>query len=100
MVEKYVKAVPLYRQEQGFLRDGIHLSRQTMANWLIRCSEDWLEPIYNKMKEHLLAEEVLHADETVVQVLTEPGKKANTNSYEWLYRTSGCAKHPIVLYTA
>jgi transposase len=98
MVEKYVKAVPLYRQEQSFLRDGISISRQTMANWLIKCSKDWLEPIYDKMKEHLLAEEVLHADETVVQVLQEPGKKANTNSYEWLYRTSGCAKHPIALY--
>ena len=98
MVEKYVKAVPLYRQEQSLLRDGISLSRQTMANWLIKCSEDWLEPIYNRMKEHLLNEEVLHADETVLQVLQEPGKKANTNSYEWLYRTSGCAKHSIVLY--
>lgn len=51
-----------------------------MANWLIKCSEDWLEPVYDKMKEHLLADEVLHADETVVQVLREPGKKANTNS--------------------
>lgn len=46
----------------------------------------------------MLGEEVLHADETVVQVLREPGKNANTNSYEWLYRTSGCAEHPIVLY--
>lgn len=98
MVEKYVKAVPLYRQEQSFLRDGINLSRQTMANWIIKCAEDWLQPVYNRMREHLLAQEVLHADETVLQVLQEPGKKANTNSYEWLYRTSGCAKHPIVLY--
>ena len=98
MVEKYVKAVPLYRQEQSLLRDGISLSRQTMANWVIRSTEDWLEPVYERLKGTLLEEEVLHADETVVQVLREPGKKANTNSYEWLYRTSGCAKHPIVLY--
>jgi transposase len=98
MVEKYVKAVPLYRQEQALLREGIPLSRQTMANWMIRCSEDWLEPLYNRMKGLLLHEPVLHADETVLQVLQEPGKKANTNSYEWLYRTSGCAEHPIVLY--
>ena len=98
MVEKYVKAVPLYRQEQSLLRDGISLSRQTMANWVIRSTEDWLEPIYSRLKETLLEEDVLHADETVVQVLHEPGKKANTNSYEWLYRTSGDAKHPIVLY--
>lgn len=98
MVEKYVKAVPLYRQEQSLLRDGISLSRQTMANWIVKCSEDWLEPVYERMKKLLLQEDVLHADETVVQVLQEPGRKANTNSYEWLYRTSGCAQHPIVLY--
>jgi transposase len=98
MVEKYVKAVPLYRQEQSLLRDGISLSRQTMANWVIRCAEDWLDPIYDRLKEALLKENNLHADETVVQVLREPGKKANTNSYEWLYRTSGCAEHPVVLY--
>ncbi len=98
MVEKYVKAVPLYRQEQSLLRDGISLSRQTMANWITKCAQDWLEPVYEQMKEQLLHEKVLHGDETVVQVLHEPGKKANTNSYEWLYRTSGCAEHPIVLY--
>jgi len=98
MVEKYVKAVPLYRQEQSLLRDGISLSRQTMANWIVKCSEDWLKPVYEQMKELLLRESIIHADETVVQVLREPDKKANTNSYEWLYRTSGCAEHPIVLY--
>ncbi len=98
MTEKYVKAVPLYRQEQSLLRSGISLTRQTMSNWITKCSGDWLEPIYERLKEELLSEEVLHADETVVQVLHEPGKKANTNSSEWLYRTSGCAKHPIVLY--
>jgi len=98
MVEKYVKAVPLYRQEQCLLRDGVNLSRQTMANWIIRCAQDWLLPVYEHMKKVMLLEQVLHADETVVQVLCEPGKKANTNSYEWLYRTSGCAVYPIVLY--
>jgi hypothetical protein len=51
------------------------------------------------MKERLLEEnKVLHADETVLQVLKEPGKKATTNSYMWLYRTSREASHPIVLY--
>lgn len=98
MTQKYVMCVPLYRQEQAWLREGISLSRQTMANWVIRCSEDWLKPLYEKMKTQLLAHEVLHADETVCQVLREPGKKANTNSYMWHYRTSGDAKHQIVLY--
>jgi transposase len=98
MHQKYVMSMPLYRQEQAFLRDGIPLSRQTMANWVIRCAEDFLEPLYNRMKSRLLLHDVLHADETVCQVLHEPGKKANTNSYMWLYSTGGCAEHPIILY--
>jgi transposase len=99
MTQKYVNALPLYRQEQDFLRNGIQLSRQTMANWMIRCSEDWLTALYDRMKERLLSEnDVLHADETVVQVLKEPGKKATTNSYMWLYRTSKETSYSIVLY--
>lgn len=98
MSQKYVNAMPLYRQEQEFVRLGIDISRQTTANWVIRCSTDWLEPFYNAMKELLINCEVLHADESVLQVLKEPGKSAQSNSYMWLYRTSGDTEHPIVLY--
>ena len=98
MTQKYVMALPLYRQEKDLERQGVCLSRQTMANWIIRCSEDWLEPLYNRMKTQLLAHEILHADETVCQVLHEPGKKANTNSYMWNYGTSGDARNPIILF--
>ena len=98
MTQKYVNAVPLYRQEQEFLMNRLPLSRQTMANWLVRTSEDWLEPLYELMKSKLRREEALHADETTLQVLKEPGKSSRSESYMWLYRTSGCAAHPIVLY--
>ena len=98
MSQKYVNAMPLYRQEQEFERLGIEISRQTMANWVIRCATDWLEPLYNAMKEILIQHQVLHADESVLQVLKEPGKPPQSNSYMWLYRTSGETKTPIVLY--
>jgi transposase len=98
MTQKFVSGVPLYRQEQEFIRNGIGLSRQTMSNWILKCSEDWLEPIYTKLHEMLLKQEVLHADETILQVLHEPGKAAQSKSYMWLYRTSGDAKTQIVLY--
>ena len=96
--QKYVMHVPLYRQEKAFEREGIPLSRQTMANWIITVALQWLILIYNLMDKELLLYEVLHADETTCQVLHESGKKANTNSYMWLYRTSGDADHPIILY--
>ena len=96
--QKYFMASPLYRQEQEWEQNGILLSRQTMANWLIKTSELWLEPIYEAMKARLVSQSVLHADETTNQVLHEPGKTAQSKSYMWLYRTSGDAEHPIVLY--
>ena len=98
MCQKFVMGVPLYRQEQEFNRNGIMLSRQTMSNWLLRATEDWLEPIYNQLHQLLLARNVLHADETSLQVLREPGKSAKNKSYMWLYRTSGDTERPIVLY--
>src|SRR5690606_16701210 len=86
-VQKFVMGSPLYRQEQEWKQHGILLSRQTMANWLVKSSTDWLEPLYEKMKQKLLEHEVLHADETTVQVIKEPGKAAQSKSYMWLYRT-------------
>ena len=98
MTQKYVMGSPIYRMEQDFLRTGILLSRQTMSNWMIRCSEDYLTPIYEELHRRLILCEVLHADETTLQVLREANKKAQSKSYMWLYRTSGDAEHPIVLY--
>jgi transposase len=97
-VQKFMMASPLYRQEQEWKQNGILLSRQTMSNWMIKASEDWLEPIYEEMKLRLCEHEVLHADETTLQVLKEPGKTAQSKSYMWLYRTSGDTKHQIVIY--
>ena len=96
--QKFVMGIPLYRQEQEWERNGVPLSRQTMSNWLIKASGDWLKPIYDRLHELLCADEVAHADETTVQVLHEPGKTAQSKSYMWLYRTSGDAEHPIILY--
>jgi len=97
MTQKYVEAMPLYRQEQALARQGVELSRQTMANWMIKGAERWLEPLYSRMHKHLLKEECLHADETDLQVLHEPGRSATSKSYLWLYRT-GRAGPAIVLY--
>lgn len=98
MTQKFATGVPLYRQEQEWKRQGLLLSRQTMSNWLIRATEDWLKPIYGALKQRLLQRDVLHGDETTLQVLKEPGKTTQSKSYMWLFRTSSDAEHPIVLY--
>ena len=98
MTQKFVMGSPLYRQEQEMNRKGIHLSRQTMSNWILKATEDYLTPVYEQLHKELLKRDVLHADETTLQVLHEPGKKPQTDSYMWLYRTSGDTDKPIVLY--
>ncbi len=98
MVQKFTMGSPLYRQEQELRHRGIPLSRQTMSNWLLWGAEHLLKPVYNLLHQELLKREVLHADETTLQVLHEPGKTAQSKSYMWLYRTSGDTDRPIVLY--
>lgn len=98
MTQKFVMGSPLYRQEQELKRQGITLSRQTMSNWILKAAEDYLMPVYEQLRTELLKRDVLHADETTLQVLNEPGKKAQSKSYIWLYRTGSDTNKPIVLY--
>ena len=98
MTEKYVMHSPLYRLEQDLKRKDVKLSRQTMSNWMIRCSNEWLEPIYAELKKQLLSQDIIHADETTLQVLKEPGKAAQTDSFMWLYRSGKEEKNPVILY--
>lgn len=98
MYQKYVNSIPLYRQEKDWEQLGLNLSRATMANWIIRCSDDYFKPIIQHLQRKLLERDVVHCDETPVQVLKEEGKKPQTKSYMWLYRTGNDEKEPIVLY--
>lgn len=97
MNAKYVDGLPLYRQEQQWSRLGVELSRQTMANWVVYVANKWLEPLYERLHQHLLKRSILNADETALQVLHEEGREAESKSCMWLYRT-GRDGPPIVLF--
>ncbi len=85
--QKYVNVIPLYRHEKDWERLGYTLSRTTMANWVIRCSEDYFSKFVKRLKSKMLKEEVLHCDETNVKVLREHDVSANSKQYMWGYRT-------------
>ena len=94
---KYVNSLPLNRIEQEFLRNGVNLSRQTMANWVIAFSK-YFEPLWFRMKEELLSLPVTQADETTVDVVRD-GRVAGSKSYMWVHRSGKYYKdRPIVLY--
>ena len=84
VTSKFVDALPLYRQEQIFAREGIDLSRQTMAGLLMQLATP-LAPIAAALQAQLRHGRVIHADETPVQVLGEPGRDNDQASYMWVF---------------
>ena len=98
LYEKYVNAVPLERQAKDLTAKGVTLSTATLSNWVIYAAESLMKPIYAKMKADLLSCSVIHADETVVQVLNEPGKKAKTESRMWAYCAGKYEEHSNILF--
>jgi len=98
LCNKYVLALPLNRQEQEFQRMNIHISRQTMANWVIFVALKWLAPIFSLLHEELLQREISHADETTLQVIIEEGRNASQKSYMWVYCTGKDEDRQVVLF--
>lgn len=84
VTHKFVDALPLYRQERLFAREGITLSRQTMAGLLIQLHAP-LQPVAAALKALLTQGPVVQIDETPVQVLGEPGRANTQQSYMWAF---------------
>ncbi|MCD8369872.1 MAG: IS66 family transposase [Clostridiales bacterium] len=98
MYEKFVNAVPFYRQEMDWLQKGAPLARETTSNWCIKCALEYFQPVYDQLHMHLVKREILHADETVCQVLHEEKKAASSKSYMWIYLTGNDGQPTIILY--
>lgn len=95
---KFVDGTPLYRMADVLARSNIPVGRGTLANWIIRPSELHYSRLYDALQKVLLGQDLIHGDETTVQVLKEPGRSAQSKSYMWCYRSAeGCAE-PVVLF--
>lgn len=80
ITSKYQYGLPLYRQESLFKQYGIELSRKSMANWMLK-SADILMVLYEQLKQILLQQSVIQADETTLKVVNED----KSTCYMWLY---------------
>ncbi len=83
--------------EQQARQMNLDLSRQTMSNWVIKTAILYIRPVYDFLRHKLLSQNHLHADESGLQVLNEPGRAATQKSYMWLY-SSGRGSPPVIVY--
>ena len=100
LVSKYADHLPLYRQAQIYERQGLHLDRSTLADWVGRAAFH-LRPMHERILAHLKSSTKLFADETTAPVL-DPGRGRTKTGQLWAYarddRPWGGADPPAVAY--
>ena len=98
LVSKYADHLPLYRQRQIFLRAGVDLSRSTLSDWIGRCGVE-LEPLAEALKQIILQQQVIHADETPVTIMQlGDDEKKPKKGYVWAYATTQYNPIQAVIY--
>ena len=83
---KYLNAMPLYRIEQQFEMNGVNISRQNMANWIISSYDRYFSKLIPSFKKELLGSHIIHADETTLRCSKDC--KDREKNYMWVYRSS------------
>ena len=81
LVSRYADHLPLYRQSQILLRQGIEIGREVLADWTGTAAHEVL-PVVRRMHEILLTSPKLFADETTMPVL-DPGRGQTKKGYAW-----------------
>ncbi|MFQ5645158.1 MAG: IS66 family transposase [Thiogranum sp.] len=95
-VAKYDDGLPLYRQSKQFERLGIDLPRQTLASHMVKAGA-LIEPLMARLSAQALSHDIVQMDETRVQVLTEDGRSARSQSWMWVIR-GGPPDRPVLHY--
>ena len=96
IIAKHDDHLPLYRQEEIYARSGVHIARSSMAQWIGICGVR-LAPLASALREFILTQGVIHADETPVALLA-PGHGKTKRAFVWVYRTTDYVAQRAVLY--
>jgi transposase len=96
LTTKYVDGLPLARFEYVLGRAGVGVPRQTLARWVIGCANA-LQPVANLLRDSLLEHDLIHMDETPIQVPKEAGRSATSPRYMWVQR-GGPPERPVILF--
>jgi transposase len=85
LVSKYIDHLPFYRQIQRFKREfGWEPASSTLSDWMASCCQ-LLEPLYNTLKQKILEDGYIQADESPIKVLDNDKKGSTHQGYQWVY---------------
>ncbi len=84
IIEKYVDHLPLYRQIQRFKRAGMDIPSATISGW-VHATCKLLQPLYDVLKQEVLSQDYLQADETTIAVMDKEKQGATHQGYLWVY---------------
>ena len=96
VIAKHDDHLPLYRQEEIYARSGVHIARSSMAQWVGICGVR-LAPLAEALREHLLGQDVVHADETPMPLLA-PGRGKTKRAFVWVYRSTDYVSQRAVVF--
>jgi len=100
IVSKFSDHLPLYRQSEIYARQGVDIPRSTLAGW-VGASSDLLTPLVDAIQKHVLTGRKLHADDTLIPVLS-PGSGKTRTGRLWTYvrddRPAGDTTAPAVWF--
>jgi transposase len=100
LVAKYADHLPLYRQSAIYAREGVALSRSTLAAW-VGGANALLRPLLATLRAYVLDTDKLHGDDTPIPVLA-PGHGQTATGRLWAYvrddRPAGSTSAPAVWF--
>ena len=101
LVAKYAWHLPLYRQTQMLLAQGLDIKRAILAFWVGYAAAE-LKPLYLRLRELILTSSKIAVDETVAPVL-DPGRGCTKKGYFWAIarddRPWGGTDPPAIAYS-
>ena len=101
LIAKYAWHLPLYRQAQMLLAQGIDIKRAVLAFWVGYAAAE-LQPLWLRLREIILTSGKIAVDETTAPVL-DPGRGCTKKGFFWAIarddRSWGGTDPPAVAYT-
>ena len=93
--QKFEFSLPFYRQAIRLGQIGAPIPRATLSNLAIKTAEK-CKPLWDLLRQNVTSGSIINADETRLQVLKEPGRRNQSQSWMWVFLGGESEKRSVV----